>query len=89
MCNFVEYVRFEDFRNPGSQASGQILGITDDFKGVANGYPGGRVGLHVESQNHWRYAFRRYLMLSSHVLLTFSLAVQLYRNHNCFLSITG
>lgn len=42
MCNFVEVKRYQDFVNPGSQGNGQILGITDDFKGVANGYPGGK-----------------------------------------------
>lgn len=39
---WVETKRFMDFRNPGSQGDGSFFGITDDFKGKENGYPGGR-----------------------------------------------
>lgn len=42
MSQFVELKRLEDWKNPGSQADGQFFGITDDFKGVGNGYPGGK-----------------------------------------------
>jgi hypothetical protein len=37
----VETKRFLDFKNPGSQGDGSFFGITDDFKGKENGYPGG------------------------------------------------
>lgn len=31
-----------DWKNPGSQGDGSFLGFTDELKGVANGYPGGK-----------------------------------------------
>lgn len=37
LTQWVELKRLEDFKNPGSQADGSFFGITDDFKGVANG----------------------------------------------------
>jgi light-harvesting complex I chlorophyll a/b binding protein 5 len=37
---WVETKRFLDFKAPGSQGDGSFFGITDDFKGVENGYPG-------------------------------------------------
>lgn len=43
MSQWVELKRLEDWKNPGSQADGQFFGITDDFKGVSNGYPGGKL----------------------------------------------
>ncbi len=42
LTQWVELKRLEDFKNPGSQADGSFFGITDDFKGVGNGYPGGK-----------------------------------------------
>jgi len=39
---WAETKRWQDFENPGSQGDGSFFGITDDFKGKANGYPGGR-----------------------------------------------
>jgi Chlorophyll A-B binding protein len=42
LCGWAEIKRWEDFKNPGSQGDGSFLGITDDFKGVSNGYPGGK-----------------------------------------------
>lgn len=41
LCGFVELKRLQDIRNPGSQGDGSFLGVTDGFKGTANGYPGG------------------------------------------------
>jgi hypothetical protein len=41
---WVETKRFLDFKNPGSQGDGSFFGITDDFKGVENGYPGEACG---------------------------------------------
>ncbi len=43
LTGWVETKRWLDFKNPGSQADGSFLGVTDDFKGVANGYPGGKL----------------------------------------------
>ena len=40
---WAESKRFADFKNPGSQGDGSFFGITDDLKGVANGYPGGKL----------------------------------------------
>ena len=42
LSGWVEFKRLQDIRNPGSQGDGSFLGITDDFKGVSNGYPGGK-----------------------------------------------
>jgi len=42
MCGWAEFKRLQDIRNPGSQGDGSFLGVTDDFKGVSNGYPGGK-----------------------------------------------
>lgn len=42
LMGWVEGKRIQDFKNPGSQGDGTFLGITDGFKGQANGYPGGR-----------------------------------------------
>ena len=42
LSGWAEFKRLQDIRNPGSQADGSFLGITDDFKGVSNGYPGGK-----------------------------------------------
>lgn len=42
ICGWAEFKRLQDIRNPGSQGDGSFLGITDDFKGVSNGYPGGK-----------------------------------------------
>ena len=39
---WVEAKRFLDLQNPGSQGDGSFLGVTDDFKGKENGYPGAR-----------------------------------------------
>lgn len=39
----METKRWLDFRNPGSQGDGSFLGVTDDFKPVGNGYPGGKL----------------------------------------------
>jgi light-harvesting complex I chlorophyll a/b binding protein 5 len=41
LMGWAETKRIQDFKNPGSQGDGSFLGITDGFKGVANGYPGG------------------------------------------------
>jgi hypothetical protein len=41
LMGWVEGKRIQDFKNPGSQGDGSFMGITDGFKGVANGYPGG------------------------------------------------
>ena len=41
LFTWVELKRLQDFRKPASQADGSFLGVTDGFKGVANGYPGG------------------------------------------------
>ncbi len=40
LFGWVETMRLYDLRNPGSQATGQFLGITDGFKSKENGYPG-------------------------------------------------
>ena len=40
LFNWAEVKRWYDFKNPGSQGDGSFFGITDDFKGVENGYPG-------------------------------------------------
>lgn len=37
----LPFLRY-DFKNPGSQADGSFLGVTDELKGMANGYPGGK-----------------------------------------------
>jgi hypothetical protein len=37
---WVETKRWYDIKNPGSQGDGSFFGITDDFKGKENGYPG-------------------------------------------------
>lgn len=42
LSGWAEFKRLQDIRNPGSQGDGSFLGITDDFKGVSNGYPGGK-----------------------------------------------
>jgi hypothetical protein len=42
LSGFVEFKRLQDIRAPGSQGDGAFLGITDDFKGVSVGYPGGK-----------------------------------------------
>ena len=42
LTGWSEGKRWADFVNPGSQGDGSFLGVTDDFKGVANGYPGGK-----------------------------------------------
>ncbi len=42
LTGWSESKRWADFANPGSQADGSFLGVTDDFKGMANGYPGGK-----------------------------------------------
>eukprot|EP01025_Chloroclados_australasicus_P054746 TRINITY_DN6520_c0_g1_i5.p2 TRINITY_DN6520_c0_g1~~TRINITY_DN6520_c0_g1_i5.p2 ORF type:complete len:265 (-),score=40.17 TRINITY_DN6520_c0_g1_i5:260-1054(-) len=41
LMGWVEGKRIQDFKNPGSQADGSFMGITDGFKGQGNGYPGG------------------------------------------------
>jgi light-harvesting complex I chlorophyll a/b binding protein 5 len=41
MSGWVETKRWYDFKNPGSQGDGSFLGVSDAFKGVENGYPGG------------------------------------------------
>jgi hypothetical protein len=43
LCGWAESKRWLDFKSPGSQGDGSFFGITDDFKGVANGYPGGKL----------------------------------------------
>lgn len=40
LFGWVETKRWMDIRNPGSQGDGSFFGITDDFKGKENGYPG-------------------------------------------------
>ena len=40
LCGFVEFKRWMDFVNPGSQGDGSFFGITDGLKGQSNGYPG-------------------------------------------------
>jgi hypothetical protein len=40
LFGWVESKRLADFLNPGSQGDGSFFGITDDFKGKENGYPG-------------------------------------------------
>jgi hypothetical protein len=40
LFNWAEVKRWYDIKNPGSQGDGSFFGITDDFKGVENGYPG-------------------------------------------------
>jgi light-harvesting complex I chlorophyll a/b binding protein 5 len=42
LVGWVESKRWADLKNPGSQADGSFLGITEEFKGVSNGYPGGK-----------------------------------------------
>jgi len=42
LCGWAETKRWQDFKNPGSQADGSFLGVTDAFKGKENGYPGGQ-----------------------------------------------
>lgn len=42
LSGWAEFKRLLEIRNPGSQGDGSFLGITDDFKGVSNGYPGGK-----------------------------------------------
>jgi len=42
LFNWAEVKRWYDIKNPGSQGDGSFFGITDDFKGVENGYPGGK-----------------------------------------------
>lgn len=37
---WVETKRWWDLKNPGSQADGSFLGVTEAFKGKENGYPG-------------------------------------------------
>ncbi len=43
LSGWAEGKRWLDFKNPGSQGDGSFFGITDDFKPVANGYPGGKL----------------------------------------------
>jgi light-harvesting complex I chlorophyll a/b binding protein 5 len=42
LMGWAEGKRWADIKNPGSQGDGSFFGITDDFKGKENGYPGGR-----------------------------------------------
>ncbi|GIL55109.1 hypothetical protein Vafri_10722 [Volvox africanus] len=42
LMGWAETKRWYDFKNPGSQGDGSFLGFTDEFKGLENGYPGGR-----------------------------------------------
>lgn len=42
LFHWAEQKRMMDFRNPGSQGDGSFFGITDDFKGKENGYPGNK-----------------------------------------------
>lgn len=42
LMGWAEGKRWADIKNPGSQGDGSFLGVTDDFKGKENGYPGGR-----------------------------------------------
>jgi hypothetical protein len=37
---WVETKRLWDIKNPGSQGDGSFFGITEEFKGKENGYPG-------------------------------------------------
>lgn len=41
LMGWAEAKRYYDFLEPGSQGDGSFFGITDDFKGNGNGYPGG------------------------------------------------
>ncbi|WIA36289.1 hypothetical protein OEZ86_007615 [Tetradesmus obliquus] len=43
LFHWAEQKRINDFWKPGSQGDGSFFGITDDFKGTENGYPGGRL----------------------------------------------
>lgn len=43
LSGWAESKRWLDFRNPGSQGDGSFFGVTDDFKPMANGYPGGKL----------------------------------------------
>lgn len=40
LFHWVETKRGMDLKNPGSQGDGSFFGITDDFKGKENAYPG-------------------------------------------------
>lgn len=40
LFHWVETKRGMDIKNPGSQGDGSFFGITDDFKGKENAYPG-------------------------------------------------
>lgn len=40
LFHWAEQKRIGDFYKPGSQGDGSFFGITDDFKGTENGYPG-------------------------------------------------
>jgi light-harvesting complex I chlorophyll a/b binding protein 5 len=42
LMGWAEGKRWADIKNPGSQGDGSFFGVTDDFKGKENGYPGGR-----------------------------------------------
>ena len=41
LMGWVETMRIQDFKKPGSQGEGVFLGVTDGLKGTDNGYPGG------------------------------------------------
>lgn len=41
LMGWAEASRYQDFKNPGAMGDGSFFGITDGFKSVANGYPGG------------------------------------------------
>ena len=43
LLGWVETKRWYDFKAPGSQGDGSFLGFADEFKGMANGYPGGKL----------------------------------------------
>jgi light-harvesting complex I chlorophyll a/b binding protein 5 len=43
LFHWVEQKRIGDFYKPGSQGDGSFFGITDDFKGTENGYPGAQM----------------------------------------------
>jgi hypothetical protein len=50
LFHWAEQKRINDFYKPGSQGDGSFFGITDDFKGTENGYPGAHRREHLLEQ---------------------------------------
>ena len=42
LMGWVEGKRWADYYNPGSQGDGSFLAVTEELKGMENGYPGGK-----------------------------------------------